>query len=328
MNESLERLDDMRLVAELLSGENFTRIAGRLSMPKQTLSRRVAAVEASLGVRLVDRTTRTFRVTSLGRAYAERCAEVVRMAEDVNRAVRGEAMEVSGTLRVTADPLFGERFLPPIVAAFARKHRQVKVDVVLTSRAVDLIEEGFDIAFRIGAAAPPSMVAIRVADALLVYVVSKKYAEKRGVPKSPEDLASHDCIALVPEGGTPRWAFRDGERLAWLPVQPRIRVNHLGLAKEAALEGLGVANVPYFACRDDIAGGRLRLVLRESTVPFGSIFVVHPPRRLVTPRVRAFRDLALAELRARPELTVSPLALERKTKRRAHEAKKNGPATR
>jgi len=298
MSESIARLGDMRLIAELTSARNFTDVARRLTVPKQAVARRVAELESTLGVRLVDRTTRTFRLTALGRGYAERCAEVVRLADEVNRTIRGEATDVSGTLRVTADPLFGEQFLPPIVAAFARAHPRVRVDVVLTSRYVDLIEEGFDVAFRVGTPGDTSLVATKVADAALVFVASPKYLRKRGTPRAAADLAEHDSIALAPEGAPPRWMFRDG----WSPITPRVRVNHLGLARTAALEHLGIANLPYFACSDDVRKGALRIVLREITVPFGAIYVVHPTRRLITPRTRAFREIALAQLRERPEL--------------------------
>src|SRR5690349_9588640 len=139
MNETIARLDDMRIVAALASAANFTRAARSLGMPKQTVSRRVGELEEAIGVRLVDRTTRTFRLTALGRGYAERCAEIVRLADETNRAIRGEATEISGTLRVMADPLFGEQFLAPIVEAFARAHPAVAIDVSLTSRYVDLV---------------------------------------------------------------------------------------------------------------------------------------------------------------------------------------------
>jgi DNA-binding transcriptional LysR family regulator len=292
MSETIARLDDMRLVAELTSGENFTQIARRLGMPKQTVSRRIGALETSLGLRLVERTTRSFTLSGQGRAYAERCAEIVRLADELHRAMRGEATEISGTLRVTADPLFGEHFLPPIVAEFARVHPSVRVDVVLTSRHVEVVEEGFDVAFRVGGQPPPSLSATRIAEASMSFVASKRYLQRRGTPHSPDDLARHDCIALVPEGAAPRWAFRDG----WRAISPRVRVNHLGLAQRAAIEGLGIANIPSFA------KGTLTEVLREHVASFGAIWVVHPTRRLVTPRTRAFRDLAIATLAKRKEL--------------------------
>ena len=301
MHETM-RLDDMRLVAELVLAKNFTEVARRLAMPKQTVSRRVAQLESGLGVRLVDRTTRSFRMTAIGRGYAERCMEVMRLADDVNRSVRGEGAEVSGTLRVTADPLFGEQFLPALIAAFAVSHPSVRLDVTLTSRNVDLIEEGFDLAFRVGAPPDPSLVATRIGGTELVFVASAGYAAKHGLPRLPEDLAAHDCIALAPEGAPVRWAVRHGASVRWISLTPRLRVNHLGLARQAVLQNLGIGNLPRFACADELRRKSLRPVLADFTAPFGAIYVVLPPRRMITPRTRLFRDLAVSQLRQRSEL--------------------------
>jgi DNA-binding transcriptional LysR family regulator len=306
MDETQVRLDDMRLVGALVGAGSFTAVARRLGLPKQTVSRRIAQLEGSLGVRLVDRTTRSLHLTALGRGYAERCAELVRMADELNVTVRGEVTDVSGTLRVTADPLFGEHFLPALIEEFVRAHPSVRVDAVLTSRYVELVEEGFDLAFRVGLPGDASLVATRVADATLVFVASPGYVSTRGAPRKPEDLAAHDCIALAPEGGPPRWAFPEGTGVRWVPVSPRIRVNHLGLAREAALQGLGITNLPYFACARALERGELVQVLAEHTVAFGGIHLVHPSRRLATARVRAFRELALDFLKRRTELHEKP----------------------
>ena len=299
-------LDDMRLVAALSAARSFTDVARALALPKQTVSRRVARIEVALGVRLAERTTRTFRLTALGRTYSERCVEIVRSADELNRAVRGETQTISGTLRVTADPLFGEIFLPGLIARFVDAHPSMRADVVLTSRTVDLVEEGFDVAFRVGATPDGSLVATRVADATMVLVASPSYLASRRAPRSPEDLARHDCVALAPEGGAARWAFRDGDAIRWSPITPRLRVNHLGLAREAAREGIGIANLPYFACAELVARGELRVVLADRAAPFGAIHVVSPVRGFVTPRVRAFRELALSYLAARSELRARP----------------------
>lgn len=334
MNESIS-LDDMRLVGALAAASNFTEAGRALGLPKQTVARRVARLEEGLGVRLAQRSTRAFRLTALGRAYAERCAELARSADEINRAVRGEATDVAGTLRVTADPLFGEIFLPALIARFAEEHPAVRVDAVLTSRTVDLVDEGFDVAFRIGAPPEGSLVATRIADAAMVFVASPAYlARHRRAPRAPEDLAAHDCIALAPEGGAARWAFRAeargtaavGKRRAggvdvrWVAIAPRVRVNHLGLAREAAKSGLGIANLPAFAAAEAIARGELVEVLGDRAAPFGGIFVVSPTRRFVTPRLRAFRELAVRDLGARPELVGAGQARARRARLDARRA--------
>jgi DNA-binding transcriptional LysR family regulator len=176
---------------------------------------------------------------------------------------------------------------------------------VLTSRRVDLIEEGLDVAFRIGALPDSSLVATKVADARLAFVAAPAYLRRRGRPRAPADLAGHDCVALVPEGTAPRWAFADGDGVRWLPIQPRLQLNHLGLALQAALSGLGIANLPLFACAEALRAGTLRAVLQEHAAAFGGIYVVHVSRRVTPARVRRFVELAAARLRGHPALAMT-----------------------
>lgn len=302
MNESIIRLDDMRLAAALAGAPSFTAVGKLLSMPKQTVARRVGLLEEALRVRLVERSTRTFRLTAVGQSYAERCADLIRLAEATNQEVRGETTEVAGTLRVTADPLLGELFLPALLSEFAARHPAVRIDAVLTSRMVDLIEERFDVALRVGTLADSTLYATRVADARMALVAAPSYLKQHGCPSSPDELGAHDTIALAPEGQPPRWAFGSGAAVRWVALQPRVRVNHLGLARQAALMGLGIANLPLFACIELMAHRRLRLVLQEHSVPFGGIYVVHVSKRLMPPRVRLFVEFAVAQLRSNREL--------------------------
>jgi DNA-binding transcriptional LysR family regulator len=296
------RLEDMRLAAALTDAESFTAVGKRLGVPKQTVSRRIAEMEAELGLRLVERTTRAFRLTDGGRRYAERCAEIMRLADEAADEARGQSGEIAGTLRITADPLLGELFLPPIIAAFLRAHPKAAVDAVLTSRFVDLVEEGIDVGLRVGGLPDSSLVAQTIAPARLVYVASARYLRSRGTPRSPHDLAGHDCVALAPEGSAVRWAFVEAGEIRWVRVAARVRVNSLAMAKHAALEGLGVANLPLFACARELEERRLVPLLRAETAAFGGIHVVHSSKRLVPARVRAFVTMAVDALRARPEL--------------------------
>jgi DNA-binding transcriptional LysR family regulator len=296
------RVDEMRLIAALEGVASFTELGRRLGIPKQTISRRIAEVEERLALRLVERTTRAFRLTEVGRRYVERCGEVTRLADEVAREMAGAAAQVTGTLRVTADPLFGELFLPPIVARFVRAHPKADVDVMATSRFVDLVEEGFDVAFRVGALPDSSLIAHRIAPADMAYVASPAYLRRAGRPRTPEQLATHACIALAPEGTTARWAFLEGDAVRWVPIRPRIRVNALALARSSVLDGLGIANLPRFACARALEKGKLVQLFESRTAAFGAIHLVHPSKRLVPARVQAFVAIALEELGARPEL--------------------------
>jgi DNA-binding transcriptional LysR family regulator len=297
------RLEDMRLYAKVAEARSFTAAARALGLPKQTLSRRVAALEEALGVRLLHRTTRRLHLTEVGAAYANRCAEVVRLADEANRSVTDAGESPKGTLRVTADPVFGDAFLGDVIVQFARRWPEVQVEVVLTRRRVDLIEEGFDVAFRVGRVDDAALSATQLGPARIRYCASPRYVARRGQPRSPEDLADHDCILVVTEGGPVRWPFQAGKRDLLVPVTGRLRFNSFALAHAAALAGLGIAIFPEFACADDIRRKRLVPVLEDWVGDVGGVWLVHPAHRYLTARIRAFADLVGERLARDPPWT-------------------------
>jgi DNA-binding transcriptional LysR family regulator len=286
------RIDDMRLFAKVAEARSFTSAARLLGIPKQTLSRRVADLELALGVQLMHRTTRRLHLTDVGAAYAERCAEVARIADEANRAVSDANDVPRGTLRVTADPVFGEAFLSGLVIEYARRWPEVDIDVVLTRRRVDMIEEGFDVAFRIGQVDDPALSGFSLGPARVRYCASPAYIARHGAPATPDGLAAHECILVASEGGPVRWPFRGKNGTAMVPVSGRLRMTSFTMARAAALAGVGIAIFPEFACAEDISEKRLVPVLEEWVVDVGAVWVVHAARRFLSTRVRAFADLA------------------------------------
>ncbi len=270
------------------------------------MSRRVAELEAALGVRLVQRTTRTMRLTDLGTAYAARCAEVVRLADEATAAITEAAPRVAGTLRITADPLFGEAFLGDLVAQYLAAHPEVQVEVMLTQRKVDLVEEGFDVAFRVGREPDSALVAQKLGPASVRYCASPAYLAAHGTPRSIGALDAHECVALAPEGAPARWLFAVDGAPVWVPVRGRLRVNHLPTAKRVAISGGGIVNLPTFAVSAELADGTLESVLDAHVLPFGDVSLVYAERRLLAPRVRRFVDLAVAAFREGRLLELTP----------------------
>lgn len=289
------RLEDMRLFAAVAEARSITGAARRLAMPKQTVSRRVAQLEADLGVPLMHRTTRSLRLTEPGAAYAERCREIVRIADDANRAVTEIDHEPRGTLRVTADPVFGDAFVGDLVIEYARQWPRVAVDVVMTRRRVDLVEEGFDIAFRIGHVDDATLTGVRLGPARVRYGASPAYVAARGAPTSPRDLGRHDCV-VVSDGGPTHWPFPGKKGPSLVPITGRLTVTSFAVARAAALAGIGVALFPEFACGDDIR--RKRLVPVLETVEVGSVWMLHVARQPTAARLRAFLTLARSRFRS------------------------------
>jgi DNA-binding transcriptional LysR family regulator len=295
------RLDDMRLFAAVAAANSFTGAARELEMPKQTVSRRIGELEHELGVQLVLRTTRRMQLTPAGERYAARCAEMVRIADDANRALGDESELPRGTLRITADPLLGEAFLPPIVHELAMRWPDVRLEILLTQRRVDLIEEGFDIAFRIGHVDDDSLEGRALGPARIRFCASPAYLRRRGRPKAPRALADHDCIVVRADLGATSWPFR-GERggVQAVPIEGRYRCNSHVLAYEAALAGLGIAVFPQFACASDIRRRRLAPVLDDWRIDVGQVWLVHPAQRFANVTVQRFVELATERLASAP----------------------------
>lgn len=284
----------MQVFAALAEEGSITGAAQLLGMTKQTVSRRLAALEDSLGVELARRTTRSLALTDIGRAYAERCREITRLADEANRAVASHLDQVSGVLRITADHTFGEAWLPGLIAAFLALHPAVEVEVLLTPRKLDLHEERIDVAFRIGA--PPdvtTLAATRLGPAALWTVAAPDYLARRGTPHGLDDLADHACISVVPTLRQRGWPVRDGDRLRIVSVAARLTVNGMVLGRRAALAGAGIAHLPAFAVQDDVHAGRLVRVLAAHAPEVGGIHVIYPHVRLLAPKVSEFVALAV-----------------------------------
>jgi DNA-binding transcriptional LysR family regulator len=284
-------LEDMRLFSAVAEAKTFTAAARRLGVPKQTLSRRVARLEQALGAQLMHRTTRRLQLTAVGAAYAERCVEIVRIASEANRAVSDARQTPSGTLRVTADPVFGEAFLTDIVLDYAKTWPEVRVEVVLTRRKVDLIEEGFDIALRVGEVSDPSLSGVRLGPARVRYCASPTYVARRGTPEAVAELAKHDCIGVAAAGEPVGWPFRGRKGITLIPILPRLSLTSFPMAAAAARAGLGIAIFPEFACAKDVRAKRLVTLLDEHRIDVGSVWLVHAARRFLPARTRAFADL-------------------------------------
>jgi DNA-binding transcriptional LysR family regulator len=292
MSETID-WDDMRLFAKVAEHGSMTRAATAVALPKQTVSRRVARLEAALGVQLMHRTTRSVKLTEAGAQYAARCAELSRMAAEANRAAMDANEVPQGTLAVTADPVFGEAFLGPLIVDYGRRWPATRVTVSLTRRHVDLVEEGFDVAFRIGNVDHPSLSGVRLGPARVRYCASPKYVARRGALPKDGRLEGHDCLFVGADDAQPRWPMpKPGGGIDLVTVSPRMRMSSLAIAREAALAGLGIALFPEFACAEDLVRRRLVDAFGDRPVEVGSVWLLHPTRKFLPKRVTAFIDLA------------------------------------
>lgn len=300
MNETVD-LDDMRLFGALFhrpepggstAPTSMSAAARALGLPKQTVSRRLERLSAAIGIELVRVTGGVLRPTPAGLAYAARCVEVARLAAEVNREAVDTARAIRGTLRLTADPVFGEAFLTPVLVEYVARYREVKLDVVLTRERVDLVREGFDVAFRVGSPVDASLHGARLGPATVRFCASAGWARSRTLPLDPEALAALDCLLVTSDASVDvRWPLPLTEAVSLRLVRARHRFTSLALALGAARAGLGVGMFPDFVCGAELRAGALVDVLGRG-VEVGAVWLLHAHRRALPARVAAFVAIA------------------------------------
>ena len=281
-----------------LDAVSFSAAARRLSLSPQMVAKHVSALEDRVGARLLNRTTRRQALTDLGRAYAERCRLVLEQADAAQALVDEAKTELHGRLRISAPTTFGAHTLVPLVTAFLRGHLGVEVELALTDRFVDLVEEGCDAAFRIGALNDSSLVSRGLAPYRLAACASPAYLQERGMPRKPVDLAAHECLgyAYWPRPAEGVWQFtRDGVTHE-VAVRSRLQIDNGEALVTAALDGFGVVLCAADVLRDAMATGRLVQVLAGYEPPSRPVHLITTRNRLQTPKLRRFIDAAVAAL--------------------------------
>lgn len=279
----------------------FTPAAEALGLTPPAVSRSVQRLEARLGVRLFARTTRRVKLTDDGRLYYEQCRQALAQIEEAQRALSGQRGEVRGTLRVSVPSTYGHYRLLPKLPLFLQRHPEVSVDVQIANRNVDFVEEGYDLAIRRGEPQDSRLVARLLEHATLGVFASPGYLQRRGMPRTPGDLAAHDCIRFVlpSTGRTLSWFFREDGRDVDLPVASRLCcledvVGCLNLARS----GGGLAQGYHFVAADDVTQGRLVEVLQDYGGRGWPFYVLYPQHRHLSARVRAFVDFLIEDVAA------------------------------
>lgn len=281
----------MSVLAAVVRHGGFSAAARALGVSKQGLSDRVAALEAELGVRLLERTTRAVRPTEAGARYAEQCRALVALAEEANAGVRGAQVEPTGLLRVASTVSFGHAYVIDVVAEYLQSWPKVRAEVVLADRAVSLVDEGFDVAFWVEPPADRALVARPLGRALAYYVAGPSYLATHGEPASLADLARGRCIGWATE----EWSLGGGRPVR---VEPHLLVNSAQGALRAALLGAGVARLPGVLVGPHVAEGSLRVLFGGAPARSSTMCVVYAGR-FVPAKTRRFLDLV--GRRVRPE---------------------------
>jgi len=286
-------------VAEL---EGFAAAGRQLAMSPPAVTRAVASLENRLGTRLFVRTTRSVRLTESGSRFLQDAKRVLLELEEAEEAAIGSHAAPRGTLQITAPVLFGRLFVTPILGDFLERFPLVDARTLYVDRVVNLMEEGLDIAIRIGDLPDSSLTAVRVGMVRRVLFAAPDYIERFGRPNTPDDLANHRLVQSLAMGLSPEWPFLINGASASVRVEPRLRMNTNDAVIELILRGWGISRLLSYQIAPQLADGRFLALLEGFEMPPVPIHVIHQEGRLVSARVRAFVDFMVERLRIDPAL--------------------------
>lgn len=279
---------------------SFTAAAGRLGTSSGQASKLVSRLESELGVRLLSRTTRAVSPTEAGQAYFDRLRPLLEEFDNLDAAIRDASHAPRGRLRLTAPLTFGTMEIAPALNEFAATFPEIELDVGFSDRVVNLVDEGFDLAVRVGRPSDSSMIARRLCDVRIVVVGSPAYLARRGEPETPGDLPRFDCILDTNFREPTRWPFDADGRPVGIQVEGRIRYSNAQACLEAAEAGLGLACVPSFIAGESLRSGRVRRVLQAfETEPY-TVHALYPHSRHLAAKVRVLVDFLVERYRDTP----------------------------
>jgi DNA-binding transcriptional LysR family regulator len=288
----MDRLDAMQAFVAVADLEGFAPAARKLKLSPSAVTRLVAALEERLGARLLQRTTRSVTLTDAGARYLERARRILADVEEAERAAESERTQPSGRLVVSAPVGFGRLHVSPVMTAFLKRYPDVTGELRLQDRMVSLVEDGVDLAVRIGELADSSLVARHVGEMRRIVVASPAYLRARGEPKNPASLASHDTIQFGSTTGSTDWRFvESGGNEVRIGYTPRFSTNSSDAALQYAEAGGGLTRLMAYQAAASLKAGKVKIVLETFEPPALPIHIVYPTSRLLSAKVRAFIDL-------------------------------------
>jgi len=300
----MDRAESLAIFVEVAELGSFAEAARRLGRSPAGVTRGIAELETRLGVRLLNRTTRAVSLTEAGQRLLAGAKRVLADLDEIERAAAGAGAAPRGELRVTVPILFGRLHVLPLVTEFLGRFPDVSVTLMLIDRPVDLVEEGLDVALRIGALTESSAIATRVGTMRRVVVAAPDYLKRHGTPQAPADITAHAVVVFSGLSGVDRWGFRDHAGEMSVAIKPRLTVTTAEAAVDAARAGFGITRVVGYQAADDIARGTLIRLLKGYEGEELPIHLLYPGGRYQPPKLRAFLDFTMPRLRQRCDAIV------------------------
>ena len=287
--QGMDRLLAMQMFVRVVETGSFSKAAREFATTQPTVTKQVAAIEARLQVRLLNRNTRGVSLTESGAFYYEKCKSIVREVEEADNMVQLRQSQAHGLLRIGTSVAFGRRVVVPLALDFMAKHPRVRMDLSFDDRYTDLVAQGIDVAVRMGKLADSSLGARFLGMNPWTLVASPKYLKKQGTPKSPADLSSHNALiySIVQDDAVWRFVQTKGQSLS-VPVSGRLRSNNLSAVLAAARGGMGIAALPRYVAQASLVSGHVVEVLQDHALPEQEIHAVFPSPKLVAAKVQTF----------------------------------------
>ena len=287
----MDRIDAMQAFVAVADLQGFAPAARKLGLSPSGVTRLIAALEDRLGARLLQRTTRQVALTDVGARYLERVRRILADVEEAEGSAQAERTRPSGRLVVSAPIGFGRLHVSPVMSAYLTHYPEVSGELRLSDRMINLVEDGVDLAVRIGQLADSSLVARHVGEMRRIVVASSGYLKRHGEPRMPREIAAHQTIQFGATAASPDWHLVEDGREVRVACTPRLTTNSADAAIQYAAQGGGLTRVLAYQAADAIKGGRLRIVLQEFEQPPLPIHIVYPTSRLLSAKVRTFVDL-------------------------------------
>lgn len=293
----MDKLRAMTTFVRIVETGSLTAAADRLGTSPTSVVRSLSALERALGVRLLNRTTRRMALTDEGRDYFERCRHLLIDVEEAEAALLARQVKPAGRLVITAPVMFGRLHVGPVVTDFLAAYPEVRIDLILLDRVVDLIDEGIDLAVRIGMLPESSLVAIPLGTTRRIICASPDYLARHGQPENPADLQNHRAIRMTGSSLEPDWVFHEAGRSQRVVVPTILTSNHIDFAIDACVMGAGCGRFLAYQVHEQLAAGKLVRLLPDYEAPPLPVNFAYPHARLLSSRVRAFIDRAAPLLR-------------------------------